>query len=221
MRGGDHPLEEAGGAVRKGPRGLAGRERCAQRAGGAAGGAAGVGAASAESGSGSPGCGGRPAGPPRWHLSAAGSSSPQTHRLPEPCRRRPQAQVPARAEVSAPRLSLSLRHSAWASLRNEFDATTQLDSWTSAKALSSMGLTVFWGAMLKSRSQLTRPCWFYHQDRGQRSWRKKIPKDIHPLWPLLVPFNQHNSGCISSLWQPSAFISLFCILTNMNFRITL
>ncbi|KAM9699429.1 uncharacterized protein ACBT57_023591 [Dama dama] len=104
-----------------------------------------------------------------------------------------------------------------------------------------MGLTVFWGAMLKSRSQLTRPCWFYHQDRalqewslcfpqslelphssptgfqslgvpppdsrssGQKSWRKKIPKDMHPLWPLLVPFNQQKSGCISSLWQPSAF----------------
>ena len=48
----------------------------------------------------------------------------------------------------------------------QFDGTTQLDSWTSAKALSSMGLTVLWGGMLKSRSQLTRHCRFYHQDQG-------------------------------------------------------
>ncbi|XP_055444428.1 uncharacterized protein LOC129657824 isoform X3 [Bubalus kerabau] len=87
----------------------------------------------------------------------------------------------------------------------QFDGATQLDSWTSAKDLSSMGLTVLWEGMLKSRSQLTRYCRFYHQDQGQKSWGKKVPKDIHPLWPLLVPFNQHKSECISSLWQPSAF----------------
>ncbi|XP_055444437.1 uncharacterized protein LOC129657824 isoform X11 [Bubalus kerabau] len=49
----------------------------------------------------------------------------------------------------------------------QFDGATQLDSWTSAKDLSSMGLTVLWEGMLKSRSQLTRYCRFYHQDQAE------------------------------------------------------
>ena len=65
----------------------------------------------------------------------------------------------------------------------QFDATPPLDSWIPAKALSSVCLTVLWGAMLKSRSQVTRPCWFYHQDRGMhRTWST--------LWRLMCTGSQ-------------------------------